>query len=149
MKYTRDQAICIAFYVDYTGENVKKVQKKIEDLETFGICSLNRIRSDPLGYKRYPDSNPPSEQSLVKKRKNIKLVTKGQVKQFLNEAFCSKKCENSVLYSQQTLATRDVYTVVKMYTSVFNSNTAQSCYLVSQQESRFFKCQGKKGKACY
>ncbi|KAI9255381.1 hypothetical protein EDC94DRAFT_617490 [Helicostylum pulchrum] len=116
---------------------VKSTTKKIEDLETFEFCwsvkgngpfivSLNRIRSDPLGYKIYPNSNPPSEQSLVKKRKNIELVTKEQVKQFLNEAFCSKKHENSVLYSQQTLATRDVYTVVKMYTLVFNSNTAQS-----------------------
>jgi hypothetical protein len=60
MKYNRDQAICMAFYVDYTEANVKKYKKKIKDLETFDICwnvkenepvlvSINRIRSDPLG----------------------------------------------------------------------------------------------------
>ena len=70
----------MAFYVDYTEANVKKYKKKIEDLETFDICwnvkenepvlvSINRIRSDPLGYIKYADSIPPSEESVGKKRK--------------------------------------------------------------------------------
>lgn len=40
--------------------------------------------------------------------------------------FSSRKRDNSVLYSQKTLATSDVYRIVKQYTSVFDSTTAQS-----------------------
>lgn len=63
---------------------------------------------------------------LEKRGKEVELVTKGQVKQFLNEVFCSRKYDNSVLYSQQTLATSVVYTVVKQYTSIFGTDTTQS-----------------------
>ncbi|KAG1162802.1 hypothetical protein G6F37_001816 [Rhizopus arrhizus] len=42
------------------------------------------------------------------------------------KVFCSRKRDNSALYSQQTLTTSDVYTVVKQYTSVFGTDTTQS-----------------------
>lgn len=83
----------MAFYVDYTEANVKKWEKKIDDLEKFHICwntkenefvliSKNRIRSDPLGYIKYAYSIPSSEESVGEKRKKVELVTNGQIKQF-------------------------------------------------------------------
>jgi hypothetical protein len=37
MNITRDQAICMFFYVEHSEENVKKYKKKIEDFEEVEI----------------------------------------------------------------------------------------------------------------
>lgn len=139
MKYTRDQAICLAFYVNYTEADIKKYKKKkLKTWKRLTVVGMSRKMShflfplaefamnDPLESIKYVDSLPSSEESVGKKRKKVELATMGQVKQFLNEAFCSWKRDNTVLYSQQTLATSEVYTVVKQYTSVFGTGTTQS-----------------------
>ncbi|KAL1929731.1 hypothetical protein VTP01DRAFT_1869 [Rhizomucor pusillus] len=69
MNITRDQAICMFFYVDFTEENVKRCKKKLEELGEAEICwntdprqpivvSLARIREDPFTYRRYETSDP-------------------------------------------------------------------------------------------
>jgi hypothetical protein len=71
MEISRDQAICMFFYVEYTEENAKKYRKWIEDFGAVEICynikptqpilvSLERIYENPQSYHLYPanTSNP-------------------------------------------------------------------------------------------
>lgn len=52
-----------------------------------------------------------------------------------------------MLYSQQTLATSEVYTVVKQYTSVFGTDTAQSfAAWCRSKKVDFLNAKEKKGK---
>ncbi|KAI8339787.1 hypothetical protein EDC96DRAFT_427679, partial [Choanephora cucurbitarum] len=61
---TREKAICIFFYQDYTEFNVEKLLKKLENFEDVDICydenpfkrillSNKRIDSNPQKYKKY------------------------------------------------------------------------------------------------
>ncbi|KAI8365232.1 uncharacterized protein BYT42DRAFT_589267 [Radiomyces spectabilis] len=65
MYITRDQAICMLFYVEYTEENVYKYKKRLEEVEGFEVCynvdqtqpilaPTARIYGDPISYHRYP-----------------------------------------------------------------------------------------------
>lgn len=38
MEISRDQAICMFFYVEYTEGNVKKYKRQIEDFNAAEIC---------------------------------------------------------------------------------------------------------------
>jgi hypothetical protein len=51
MNITRDQAICMFFYVEHSEENVKKYKKKIEDFEEVGICYNADERKPILAHK--------------------------------------------------------------------------------------------------
>ncbi|KAI8968265.1 hypothetical protein BDF20DRAFT_839387 [Mycotypha africana] len=86
MIITRNQAICMLFYVDYSEENVKKCEKKIEDLGDFEICynadpkqpilvSKQRIRGDPFTYRTYLPSDDMPDNSLKRKRIEFLGVT--------------------------------------------------------------------------
>lgn len=67
MNITRDQAICMFFYVNFTEENVKRCKKKLEELGEAEICwnadrrqpvvvHKLRIKGDPFTYKKYLDT---------------------------------------------------------------------------------------------
>lgn len=62
---TREQALCMLFYVDFTENNVKKYSQMLENSGNLEICynvdprqpilvSSARIREDPLTYRKYP-----------------------------------------------------------------------------------------------
>lgn len=64
MEISRDQAICMFFYVEYTEGNVKKYKRRIEDFNAVEICyninpnqpilvSLERIYENPHSYHLY------------------------------------------------------------------------------------------------
>ncbi|KAI7895839.1 uncharacterized protein EV154DRAFT_476932 [Mucor mucedo] len=126
-QYTRDQAICMAFYVVYTDENMKIYKKKIEELDSFEICW--------------------TEVDIQEKRQLIELVTEGQAKQFINEVFSPKEHENEELYSKQTVSTAYVYEIVKQHTVFFGSRTAQSfATWCRNKKVDFLTSKEKKGK---
>lgn len=67
MEISRDQAICMFFYVEHTKENVKKYKTLIEDFDNIEICynikptqpilvSLNRIYEDPQSFHLYSNN---------------------------------------------------------------------------------------------
>ena len=79
MIITRNQAICMLFYVDYSEENAKKCEKKIENIGDFDICynvdpkhpvlvSRQRIRGDPLTYRTYLRSGDIPDKNSKRKR---------------------------------------------------------------------------------
>lgn len=67
------------FYVDYSVENAKKCEKKIEDFGDFEICYnvdpkqsilvlKQRIRDDPFTYRTYLHSGDMPDENLKRKR---------------------------------------------------------------------------------
>jgi 4-hydroxy-3-methylbut-2-enyl diphosphate reductase IspH len=61
--------------------------------------------------------------------------------------FCSKKRANTLLYSQKTLSTSQIYTIVKEYTSVFRSSNAQSFAACCRNTKvNFLNAKDNKGK---
>lgn len=71
------------FYVDYTDENVANYRKKIEEFEDVDICynvderqpvlvSKQRIRGDPITYRKYLESIDTSldQARNIKRRRN-------------------------------------------------------------------------------
>jgi C4-dicarboxylate transporter len=77
MNITRNQAICMFYYVDYTEENVKKYKKELEDLGKVEICynidplqpilvTLTRIREDPFSYHRYTTNTSLKKQPYIR-----------------------------------------------------------------------------------
>ncbi|KAI8993319.1 hypothetical protein BDB01DRAFT_775896 [Pilobolus umbonatus] len=73
MKISRNLAICMFFYVDYTEENVKKYNNRLEDFGNVEICyniepnqpilvSMERIRNDPESYHLYSDNTSVDEE---------------------------------------------------------------------------------------
>ncbi|KAI9487111.1 MAG: hypothetical protein EXX96DRAFT_551861 [Benjaminiella poitrasii] len=124
---TKNQAICMFFYVDYTEENVKIYKKKIEEFEDSELCwniregepvmvMKNRIRGDPLNYRK----------KKVDKRGRVELVTLAQVKQFINEVYCPCPPKNAEVYLKRRISTQEIYNLVKTYTTVFREKTSQS-----------------------
>ncbi|KAI8889955.1 hypothetical protein K501DRAFT_290645 [Backusella circina FSU 941] len=142
---TKNQAICMFFYVDYTEENVKIYKKKIEEFEDSELCwnireqepilvMKHRIRGDPLTYQKYPDDNP--KEKKVDKRERVELATVAQVKQFINEVYCPSQPKNNDIYLKGTISTLEIYNLVKTYTTVFHDLINSICtYLPRYQES--------------
>lgn len=123
------------FYVDYTEENVRIYKKKIEEFEDSELCwniregepvmvMKNRIRGDPLNYRKYPDESP--KEKKVDKRGRVELVTLAQVKQFINEVYCPCPPKNAEVYLKRRISTQEIYNLVKTYTTVFREKTSQS-----------------------
>ncbi|ORZ19047.1 hypothetical protein BCR42DRAFT_412088 [Absidia repens] len=65
MEISKDQAICMFFYVEYTEENVMKYKKVLEDFGDVEICyntdpkqpilvTERKIHECPLVYRLYP-----------------------------------------------------------------------------------------------
>ncbi|KAI9283337.1 hypothetical protein BY458DRAFT_543609 [Sporodiniella umbellata] len=136
MSITRDEAICIYFYVDFTNENVQKYQKKFEKFKEVEICwnlsekepvvvSKKRIRGDPHGYRTYPQIIPPTESSSSD-QKILKLTKISQVKDLINTIYCYKEPEDSDNYSKQTMSTEDIFQEVQHHTTVFTKKSTQS-----------------------
>lgn len=92
MNVTKNQAICMFFYVDYTDENVTNYKKKIDEFEDVEICynvderqpilvSKQRIRGDPITYRKYLESIDSSlDQAQSNKRqrnelRKLKIIT--------------------------------------------------------------------------
>lgn len=48
MKYTRDEAICLAFYVDYTEADIKKYKKKSKSWKRLTVVGMSRKMSQFL-----------------------------------------------------------------------------------------------------
>jgi hypothetical protein len=72
---SRDQALCMLFYVEFTEENLTKYKKKLEDFGEIEICynvdpkqpilvSKARILGDPFTYRKY-----------IKPKAALKVVT--------------------------------------------------------------------------
>jgi hypothetical protein len=66
MKISRNQAICMLFYVDYTEENLEKCKRKMKNLGNVEVCynikptepvlvSIERIREMPQSYHLYSE----------------------------------------------------------------------------------------------
>lgn len=75
------------------GSRYKKVQKKIEELETFDSCwnvkenepvlvSISRICNDPLESIKYVDSLPSSEESMEKREKKLNSLPRDKSSNF-------------------------------------------------------------------
>lgn len=86
MNITRDVALCMYFYEEYTNENVKKCKERIEKWSEAEICyntSLKepivvlkqRIIGDPFTYRKYRESQQLSSVEEVRKRKGFDLST--------------------------------------------------------------------------
>ncbi|OAD70841.1 hypothetical protein PHYBLDRAFT_64084 [Phycomyces blakesleeanus NRRL 1555(-)] len=129
-----NSTICAFFYVDFTEESVNTYRKKIKEFEDSEICwnireqdpilvLKQRIRGDPLTYKKYLDETP---EEKVNKRERVELVTEAQVKQFINEVYCPSQPENDVIYVKGIISTKEIYELVKTFTTVFREKTAQS-----------------------
>lgn len=67
MEISRNQAICMLFYVDYNKENLEKCKKKMENFGNIEICynikptepvlvSIERIRENPQAYHLYSEN---------------------------------------------------------------------------------------------
>lgn len=126
---TGDQALCMLFNLDYIPENVEICNVKIKDVNDVDVCYLSsedepvlaplrRIRSHPLKYKLYLDERP--------ERRRPELTTKVQVKQFIDEVFCSFELVNKGIYSKKNISTKDIHETVKTYTTVFRDKSDQS-----------------------
>ncbi|RCH80362.1 hypothetical protein CU098_005056 [Rhizopus stolonifer] len=153
---SKSQAICMFFYVDYTEENVKTYRKKIEEFEGSEICwnvreqepvlvLKQRIRGDPLTYNKYLDERV-EDKPKDNKRKRIDLVTEAQVKQFINEIYCPFQPKNQEIYSKEMISTKDIYEIVKTYTTIFHEKTCQS-FAVWCRNNKLNFLQAKERKA--
>ncbi|KAI8326788.1 hypothetical protein BD560DRAFT_361671, partial [Blakeslea trispora] len=135
MIITRNQAICMLFYVDYSEENAMKCEKRIKDLGDFEICynvdpkqpvlvSKQRIRGDPLTYRTYlRSSDIPDESS---KRKRIEFQTETQVIQFVNEVYLPEDPQNSNAYDMKSVSIANIYDTVKKHTTIFENRSVLS-----------------------
>lgn len=109
---------CMSFYVDYTKENVKIYKKKIEEFDDSELCwniregesvmvMKNRIKGDPLNYRKYPDESP--KEKKVDKRGRVELVTSAQVKQSINEVYSPCPPKNAEVYLKRRISTQEIY----------------------------------------
>lgn len=85
MNITREQALCMYIYVEYTDENAKKCKERIEKWGDVEICyntypnepvvvSNTRIVGDPFTYRKYRTSQDPSlVEEGTRKRKRYEL----------------------------------------------------------------------------
>lgn len=155
MNITRDAALCMYFYEEYTNENVKKCKERIEKWGNVEICYntspkepivvlKQRILGDPFTYRKYRESQQLSLVEEVGKRKrfelstlkrttyfwsltfNSLLETDAQLKLFLNEAFCYEDPNNSKVYKIKSVATKEIFETIQLYASLFNQRTAQA-----------------------
>ncbi|KAI9017929.1 hypothetical protein CLU79DRAFT_762270 [Phycomyces nitens] len=135
MNITRNQAICMLFYVDYSVENAKKYEKKIEDLGDFEICynvdpkqpilvSIQRIRGDPITYRTYLSSSDVPDKGS--KRQRIEFQTEIQVMLFINEVYHPEEPHNPSIYDVKSVSTNDLYETVKKHTTIFENKSVQS-----------------------
>ncbi|KAI7902998.1 uncharacterized protein BX663DRAFT_551855 [Cokeromyces recurvatus] len=156
MNITRNQAICIYFYVDYTDENVNLYNKKIEgfdDVEIYWnmnekepvIVSKKRVRGDPMTYRKYLEAILSLDEDN-NKRERIELVSESQVKQFINEVYCYEKPYNEYIYLKQTISTKTIYETVQNYTIVFEQKTTQAfATWCRNSKLRFLHAKEKRG----
>lgn len=137
MNITRDAALCMYFYEEHTNENIQKCKERIEKWGNVEICYntspkepivvlKQRILGDPYTYRRYRESQQLSLVEEVGKRKRFELKTDAQLKHFLNEAFCYEDPNNSKAYKIKSVATKEIFETIKLYTSLFNQRTAQA-----------------------
>ncbi|KAG1076605.1 hypothetical protein G6F42_025416 [Rhizopus arrhizus] len=138
MNVTKNQAICMFFYVDYTDENVTNYKKKIDEFEDVEICynvderqpilvSKQRIRGDPITYRKYLESIDSSlDQAQSNKRQRNELQTGAQIAQFINEVYRHDEPKNLEIYHKRSMSTKDIYGTIKKYTIVFEKRTSQS-----------------------
>jgi hypothetical protein len=86
MNITRDAALCMYFYEEYTDDNVKKCKELIEKWGNVEICYntspkepivvlKHRIIGDPYTYRKYRESQELSLVEEVRKRKRYELST--------------------------------------------------------------------------
>lgn len=66
------------------------------------------------------------EEEKVNKRERVELVTESQVKQFMNKVYCSSQPKNDEIYSKGIVTTKEIYGLVKTYTTIFREKTTRS-----------------------
>lgn len=88
MNTTRNQAICMFYYVNFTPENVEIYKRKLEESE-LEICynttpnqpvlvAKQRILGDPLTYRKYLDVVPDKKVNQKRKKCDLRKLKKGK-----------------------------------------------------------------------
>ncbi|KAG0182941.1 hypothetical protein DFQ29_001085 [Apophysomyces sp. BC1021] len=124
---TREQAICMFYYVDFTEENVLKYTQKIDDLNEIEICYNTNPRQPVLATKQRILGDPKiSEEENLKNGSDRKytecslgyelrcfIVTKAQLKLFVEAVFFPEDPGSDILYEQRNLSTGDIYQAIQ------------------------------------
>jgi hypothetical protein len=90
MEISKDQAMCMFFYVEYTEENVIKYKKVLEDFGDVEICynvdpkqpvlvNVRRIHERPLLYRLYPANLLENQPWGFEKSYNIQVLRKRKI----------------------------------------------------------------------
>ncbi|KAG0174999.1 hypothetical protein DFQ30_001474 [Apophysomyces sp. BC1015] len=118
---TREQAICMFYYVDFTEENVLKYTQKIDDLNEIEICYNTNPRQPVLATKQRILGDPVTWRSENQKYTECSLgyelrcfiVTKAQLKLFVEAVFFPEDPGSDILYEQRNLSTGDIYQAIQ------------------------------------
>ncbi|KAI8365233.1 uncharacterized protein BYT42DRAFT_649161 [Radiomyces spectabilis] len=132
MQITRDQAICMLFYVEYTDENLRKYKERLDELKEFELCynvdpkepilvSKLRVYGNPLIYRKYIESIDDVLPPELKKRTFL-LQTEAQVIQYINEVYKAEDPSNPA-YALESLATKDIFLNMCEHTGIFDDKS--------------------------
>ncbi|ORE00700.1 hypothetical protein BCV72DRAFT_107470 [Rhizopus microsporus var. microsporus] len=132
MHITKDQAICMFYYVEYTHENVTKYRNMLES-QNYEICfntnecepilvMKQRMLGNPVTYCKYLDVVKEKEETGVKRKKS-ELVTESQVIQFVNSVYTVNDFSNPEIYQEKLTSTNDIFETVNENSTVLNNKT--------------------------
>ncbi|KAI8973791.1 hypothetical protein BDF20DRAFT_823931 [Mycotypha africana] len=134
---TRQQALCMFFIKEYTEENVKKLEKKLEEIEDVEICYIDdptepvlinkvKIIQNPFRFQSYIGNTQAESNELSAMNNRNQLLTNAQVKQFLNLVYLPINPNNALVYDCKTVSMKQILSLVWNYCELFDDNTVNS-----------------------
>ncbi|KAI9485636.1 MAG: hypothetical protein EXX96DRAFT_533975 [Benjaminiella poitrasii] len=129
---TKNQAVCMFYCEEYTPENIKQLETKLEQVLDLVLCynkdptdpvliSRKKLFSNPFKYHEYHDQI--SEAATASEDTEPLLPSLSMAKEFLNEVFVNEDAMNS-LYSRKIVTMSEIQAVISPFTTLFNEKSS-------------------------
>ncbi|KAI8388293.1 uncharacterized protein BYT42DRAFT_485743, partial [Radiomyces spectabilis] len=126
---THDQALCTLFVEEYNEENVRRLRKRMEDLEDFEICYENDETKPVLLPRRKFLAEQLTYHNIEKLTfldtdyNTLLLASQAQVVRFLNEVYLPHDPLNVSLYEARKMTTKQIFHEVLSHTKCLDDKS--------------------------
>ncbi|KAI9484345.1 hypothetical protein BDB00DRAFT_775094 [Zychaea mexicana] len=119
---TKEQALCMLFYVEFNPTNVEKLKDRIKNMADIDICyetdplrpfllPLVKMYSEPYRYKKYTETSETLEKIHhvdMQRKQEIHLSSDRQIVRFINEVYLTTDPLNDRVYTKKLVSNKDI-----------------------------------------